>query len=179
MDVLRRFFFHGNFVYKMHYVEFPWILPTKKFVEEVIMQIALIGCENSEACCETVTWLIEGAWWEGALGLRPQAWADSPLGNLPTQLRFVRKKTPNFKNWFIKIGYKDILAWVFLQFLRAFKINKCSIQIIHGNWKNTYADFVSEGSKNVYNRSRRRLLSSEWFLKFMFDLNSTKFKHHK
>ena len=92
LDVLRRFFFHGNFVYKMHYVEFPWILPTKKFVEEVIMQIALIGCENSEACCETVTWLIEGAWWEGALGLRPQAWADAPLGNLPTQLRFVRKK---------------------------------------------------------------------------------------
>ena len=89
------------------------------------------------------------------------------------------EKTPNFKNWFIKIGYKDILAWVFILFLTAFKIKKCSIQIIHGNWKNTYADFVSEGSKNVYNRSRRRLLSSEWFLKFMFDFNSTKFKHQK
>ena len=86
----------------MHYVEFPWILPTKKFVEEVIMQIALIGCENSETRCETVTWLIEGAWWEGALGLRPQAWADSPLGNLPTQLRFVRKN-PKFQ----KLVYKD------------------------------------------------------------------------
>ena len=120
------------------------------------MQIALIGCENSETCCETVTWLIEGAWWEGALGLRPQAWADSPLGNLPTQLRFVRKKTKNFKNWFIKIGYKDILARVFLLFLRAFKINYIVVLNPDNSRKlkkNTYADFVSEGSKNVYNRS--------------------------
>ena len=78
----------------MHYVEFRGILPTWKFVEEVIMQKALIGRENSETCCETVTWPIEGAWWEGALGLRPQAWAYSPLGNSPTQLRFVRKKIP-------------------------------------------------------------------------------------
>ena len=132
---------------------------------------------------EGLLWNVYVTYWGSVVGGRsrtaPASLSWLALGQFTNSTQICPKKTPNFKNWFIKIGYKDILAWVFLQFLRAFKINKCSIQIIHGNWKNTYADFVSEGSKNVYNRSHRRLLSSEWFLKFMFDLNSTKFKHHK
>ena len=87
----------------MHYVEFPWILPTKKFVEEVIMQNALIGCENSEARSETVTWLIEGGVVGGRSRTAPASMSWLALGQFTNSTKICPKKFPPI----LKTVFKD------------------------------------------------------------------------
>ena len=84
----------------MHYVEFPWILPTKKFVEEVIMQIALIGCENSEARCERLRDLLRERGGRALSDCARKHELTRPWAIYQLNLDFSEKISPNFKNCF-------------------------------------------------------------------------------